>query len=57
MFKTIDQKGVDPNQLLFNDKNQFGLGLIICKQIIEEYNGKLDFISEYTVGSTFVFSF
>ena len=57
MFKTIDQKGVDPNQLLFNDKNQFGLGLIICKQIIEQYNGKLDFISEYTVGSTFVFSF
>ena len=33
------------------------LGLIITKQIIEASNGKLDFVSQENIGSTFLFSF
>jgi signal transduction histidine kinase len=34
-----------------------GFGLLLCKQISEKYGGKLEFISEYNIGSTFAFSF
>ena len=33
------------------------MGLILSKQIVQHMGGKLDFSSEYKVGSTFVFSF
>jgi len=33
-----------------------GLGLVISKLIVERFNGKIDFISEYKKGSTFFFS-
>ena len=33
-----------------------GLGLVICKMIVEKFNGKIDFISEFQAGSTFFFS-
>ena len=34
-----------------------GFGLLLSKQISEKYGGKLEFVSEYNVGSTFAFSF
>lgn len=33
-----------------------GLGLVICKMIVEKFGGKIDFITEYNKGSTFFFS-
>jgi K+-sensing histidine kinase KdpD len=33
-----------------------GLGLVICKLIVEKFEGKIDFISKYNTGSTFFFS-
>ena len=36
--------------------NGVGLGLVICKLIVEKFNGKIGFISEYNKGSTFFFS-
>lgn len=34
-----------------------GLGLVICKMIVEKYNGTIGFTSEYNQGSTFYFNF
>ena len=34
-----------------------GLGLFISKQIAEQFNGKINFISKYRKGSTFFYSF
>jgi len=33
-----------------------GLGLVISKQIVEKFNGRIDFFSKYNVGSTFFFT-
>ena len=33
------------------------MGLILSRQIVQKYNGKLDFSSEFQKGSTFVFSY
>jgi len=48
---------VDPNSLKLSDGSHIGMGLILSKQIIEEFGGSLDFSSELGTGSTFVFSF
>jgi K+-sensing histidine kinase KdpD len=34
-----------------------GLGLVICKLIVNKFDGKIDFISKYKKGSTFFFTF
>jgi nitrogen-specific signal transduction histidine kinase len=34
-----------------------GLGLVICKLIVNKFDGQIDFISKYKVGSTFFFTF
>lgn len=34
-----------------------GLGLFISKQIVNKFNGTLNFISKYAVGSAFYFTF
>jgi two-component system, sensor histidine kinase and response regulator len=33
-----------------------GLGLVICKLIVEKFDGKIDFISKFKKGSTFYFT-
>ena len=45
------------NEVTLSSGTNFGMGLMLCKQIIEKYGGKFDFNSEYNKGSTFVFSF
>ena len=49
--------GFDSNNFVLNEDGMLGFGLLICKQISEKYGGKLEFISEYNIGSTFAFSF
>ena len=34
-----------------------GLGLVISKMIVEKFGGKLNFFSEYSVGTKFYFTF
>ena len=34
-----------------------GLGLCICKAVVGQFNGKIDFVSEPGIGSTFMFTF
>ena len=34
-----------------------GLGLCICKAVVEQFNGKIDFVSEPGIGTTFMFTF
>ena len=44
---------------MFKDKDQdsIGLGLAICKEISQKYDGNITFDSEFRVGSNFYFSF
>jgi|DEB0MinimDraft_12_1074336.scaffolds.fasta_scaffold148919_2 signal transduction histidine kinase len=51
MFGTIKNVKKDIN------KKGIGLGLVICKQIVEKFGGKINFISKYKRGTTFFFSF
>ena len=37
--------------------NGVGLGLFICKQIVEQFNGKICVRSQENLGSSFFFSF
>lgn len=48
---------LDSDNLNLSDGSEIPLGLILSKEIVKQYGGQLDFTSEYTVGSTFVFSF
>jgi signal transduction histidine kinase len=34
-----------------------GLGLCICKAVVEQFKGKIDFVSEPGIGTTFMFTF
>ena len=34
-----------------------GLGLMICKLIVNKFEGNIDFVSKYKKGSTFFFTF
>ena len=36
--------------------NGIGLGLVISKMIVEKFDGKIGFLSEYGYGSTFFFT-
>ena len=37
--------------------NGIGLGLCICKAVVEQFEGKIDFVSEPGMGTTFMFTF
>ena len=37
--------------------NGIGLGLSICKAVVEQFNGKIDFVSDPGIGSTFMYTF
>ena len=37
--------------------NGVGLGLFICKQIVEQFNGRICVKSQQNIGSSFFFSF
>ena len=37
--------------------NGIGLGLVISKMIVQQFNGYIDFVSEYKKGSSFFFTF
>ena len=34
-----------------------GFGLMVSKLIVEEFNGKIDFVSKWKIGSTFFYTF
>ena len=34
-----------------------GLGLVICKLIVNKFDGHIDFVSKHKQGSTFFFTF
>ena len=42
--KSVNQKGV-------------GLGLVICKMIVERFSGVIDYVSQWKKGTTFFFTF
>ena len=44
-----EKKKINPNGI--------GLGLVISKLIVSQFNGKIDFISKYEFGSTFFYDF
>ena len=37
--------------------NGIGLGLVICKLIVNKFNGQINFISKHGKGTTFYFTF
>jgi len=51
LFSSIKHEslGLNPNGI--------GLGLCISKQIVEKFNGIIDFLSKYKVSTTFFFTF
>ena len=51
MFGTVKdaKKGINMNGI--------GLGLVICKQIVEKFNGVINYYSKYNRGTTFFFTF
>ena len=51
LFSTIkdERRGINTKGI--------GLGLFISKQIAEQFNGQINFISKYGKGSTFFYSF
>ena len=51
MFGSIKDEGQQINV------QGIGLGLVICKLIVNKFNGEIDFISKYKQGSTFYFTF
>ena len=51
MFGSIKDEGKQINV------QGVGLGLVICKLIVNKFDGQIDFISKYKVGSTFFFTF
>lgn len=53
LFKLFGQ--IQDDQML--NKNGIGLGLTICKSIVEQFNGSISCESEYGTGTNFKFSF
>jgi two-component system, NarL family, sensor histidine kinase BarA len=51
MFGSIKDEGKKINV------HGVGLGLVICKLIVNKFDGYIDFISKYKRGSTFFFTF
>ena len=56
--KTIFQvlSNQDQKQMLLSDGKQMGLGLYVSKQIVKNFNGDIDFISNNKKGTMFIFS-
>jgi len=50
LFSTIkhEARGINPKGI--------GLGLCISKQIVEKFNGIINFVSKYNSGSTFFYT-
>ena len=42
---------------IFKDQESISLGLSICKEIAQKYNGSITFESEFKIGSKFKFEF
>ena len=40
-----------------NNPSGIGLGLCICKQLVNKFGGQINFISKFTQGTTFYFTF
>jgi K+-sensing histidine kinase KdpD len=40
-----------------NSTSGIGMGLCICRAIVEQFNGKINFVSEPGIGTTFMFTF
>jgi signal transduction histidine kinase len=62
-IKVEDQKklftlfgSIKDEQRKINTKG-IGLGLVICKMIVEKFGGQIDFKTEYCKGSTFFYTF
>ena len=54
MFKLF---GTNVNSQKKINTNGIGLGLMISKMIVENFDGLIDFASEYRKGSVFFFTF
>lgn len=39
------------------NRNGIGLGLVISRMLVEKFNGQINFVSTYTKGTTFTFTF
>ena len=50
MFGSIKDEGKKINV------HGVGLGLVICKMIVNKFDGYIDFVSRYGKGSTFFFT-
>lgn len=37
----------------FKNRTSIGLGLTLCREIVQKYNGEITFFSEYKQGSSF----
>ena len=51
MFGSIKDENKNINM------NGIGIGLVLCKLIVNKFDGQMDFISKYKHGSTFYITF
>ena len=54
MFQLFNSFKDEKNQI---NMKGIGLGLVICKMIVQKFNGCIDFISEFQKGSSFFYTF
>ena len=49
-------KTYNKNSVMLRDGQSIGLGLFLCKQITMQFQGDLELVSRWQIGSTFIFS-